>query len=1066
MDEDGWLYNGKVTDENPTYALEKDGQFRRLYQHTASVGLYGGNVSDSEQGIIQQVTLTPRGYNSYSVTGVYAPAGEVIKVQISEADMNATGGITVHIGQALYNGQANNIWMEKNVMNRMPIILNTMYVNKDTAKLEDGVYTAYVGSFLGGPIYIRNTSVTVTATISGAVPYSHYILGYTTPGEFEENSKSSAPYFDLEVRNYGVLHSGPKSYSEKYTYDDLYKAATLWEKVSLVSTTNSNQGIVFLYDPFVAAGAAVAFPGRSSVNCPTGWMDSSLNYEGIITSGSWGNFHEYHHNFQGYGVGNGGEVTNNGMSLVSYALFTKVSSSRNITNYGAGGLSGWNRYTSASWALEQTLKIARDGEEPENGNQGLSLYATLLHSFGPDNYIQAKKQQQTTKEYGEDYVGYMQAWQDITHNDMTYYFKDVLKGIDEETAKQYKNSNYSVFVPVSSVYQTGRSYMYDGKKQYITTAQPYVIPADEPFKIDLNQYTVTDGQYESGSIILPDDFTYKIKKVSKPQYGKLKKNKNGIYTYTPDPKHTRSGEIRVTLEIKHKDKLFKVDKVDLVLEFETTREFNKNMLQRSTYTYANGVAYTDAVTAFNEKYKGYTDVVKGDNVNKTQNSNTDVWYTNQQGDEMPQNAVVEVEGKIYVDETAKYRIAIRGRYNVALFVALNDSDDYKLAAKYVQTNTSSADFSNAEGTYKDYELKAGDWVKFKAVMITGNNGGKSSFMGVGWGKFTPALGTFDEDGNLVGATEESVKVSYANAYRSSYEFPSNDDFEPNYFYVRNYKYDYKDNVLLSDNQTLVSTNYNGAISWNINNFPVGNLFDGKKDTFIHTGNGITISQDTPLTMTADLGEAKTVNRIVIHTQYRPNGDYHCVKAFNLYGSLDGENYSLIGNFTDVTRNGTSVTVDFNETTLRYYKIDVVESTGRYVIIGEIEMWHSLEVLGGKQLTPGDDSLTFSKKWTSAQTFASFGHVYLGQKKDKVTFEFVGNRFAILSSKDFGTDFEVRIDGKRVKSEDLKEDGSAIYVSYLSKELKNKKHKVTIKCKGEANIDSIVIFGDEDKANKK
>ncbi|MDE5548878.1 MAG: hypothetical protein K2J13_01355, partial [Clostridia bacterium] len=126
MDKDGWLYSGKVTDENPTHALEKNGQFRRLYQHSASKGLYGGDVADDEQGIIQQVTISPRGYNSYSVTGVYAPAGEVIKIEISEQDMQATGGITIHIGQALYNGKANNIWMEKNVMNRFPIILNTM----------------------------------------------------------------------------------------------------------------------------------------------------------------------------------------------------------------------------------------------------------------------------------------------------------------------------------------------------------------------------------------------------------------------------------------------------------------------------------------------------------------------------------------------------------------------------------------------------------------------------------------------------------------------------------------------------------------------------------------------------------------------------------------------------------------------------------------------------------------------------------------------------------------------------------------------------------------------------
>ena len=144
----------------------------------------------------------------------------------------------------------------------------------------------------------------------------------------------------MEVWNYGVLHSGPRRYADSYSYEDLYKAAVLWEKISSVTTTGSSQGIVFLYDPFVAAGAAVAFPGRSSVNCPMDWMSNSLNYNVIVSSGAWGNLHEYHHNFQGYGVGNGGEVTNNGMTLVSYALFTKISARRGMGSFGAQGLGG------------------------------------------------------------------------------------------------------------------------------------------------------------------------------------------------------------------------------------------------------------------------------------------------------------------------------------------------------------------------------------------------------------------------------------------------------------------------------------------------------------------------------------------------------------------------------------------------------------------------------------------------------------------------------------------------------------------------------------------------------
>ncbi|MDE7086727.1 MAG: M60 family metallopeptidase, partial [Clostridia bacterium] len=580
------------------------------------------------------------------------------------------------------------------------------------------------------------------------------------------------------------------------------------------------------------------------------------------TYGSWGNFHEYHHNFQGYGVGDGGEVTNNGMNLVSYALFTKISALRSSGNSGAAGLGDWNRSTSATWALEQLLKIARDGENPENGNRGLALYATLLHNFGADNYIQAKVKQQRTGAYQENYFGYMQAWQDITHNNMYYYFNDILKG---DGLENNAPSNYPTFVPVSSVYQTGRSFNYDGEKKYITTMQPYRIPFGSEFKLDLNRYTVANGQYSGGSIVLPEGLTYNIKSVTLNANGseKLNDNGDGTYTYIPDGSKARSGKIIATLEILKNGAKF-TDDIDLVIELEQTREINKNMLERTTYTYEADKAYTDAVEAFNAGYAGYTSSVTNDNINRTQNCNTDIWYTNQEGDVMPENAVVELAGKIYIDETAKYRLAIRGRHNIALFIAINDSTTYELAAKRV--NNSSPDFTGEDGTYKDLTLNKGDWIRFKAVMITGTSGGKASYIGLGLGKFS--------DG------DETVSVRYASAYRMSYEFSSN-EFESDYMYTRTYSYNYKDNIKQTvnapENTTLADTNYSENIAWNRNDHKIVNLFDGNRDTFVHTNGNINISKETPLFFTVDLGSVKPINRIMFYTQYRPNGDWHCVK---------------------------------------------------------------------------------------------------------------------------------------------------------------------------------------------
>ncbi len=1075
INSNGYLYNGTTSDPSPALM---DGRRRKLYKHTASVGLYLGDVSDSEQGVVKQITMRPRGYNGYGVTGLYAPAGEVIKVTISESDMNATGGLTFHIGQALYNGQANNIWTEKNQMQRIPVLLNTLVLNKNTTFYDESTktYTGYIGSFIGGPIYIRNTNATFTTTISGAVTYPHFILGYTTKGDFEQSLKSSVPYFDLEVWSYGVLHSGPRLYASSYSYDDLYKVAILWEKVSTVTTTGSSQGIVFLYDSFVAAGAAVAFPGRRSVNCPADWMRNALNYNGIVNSGSWGNFHEYHHNFQGFGVGNGGEVTNNAMTLVSYALFTKISANRSIGSYGAQGLGGWNSYTSATWALSEVLKMKTGGAS--NGNQGLTLYATLLHNFGPENFIQSKVKQQS-RGYGQSYTGYLRAWQETTHNDMTYYFRNILSGtynhpengptefgITDDIVNSYKDTTLPLFVPVSCIYQTGRTYTYDNKKKDIKTMQPYVIPYGEEFTIDLRKYELGTGNiYNQGSIVLPNDFNFTVKSTPVAEYGQIVETETeGVYTYIPDPNHKESGEIRVTLELT-KTSAFEsdpnfgsrnIEDVELILEFEQSYEMNKSVLTRTTYTYDSGSAYTDAVTAFENNYAGYSSKEQVDNKNKIQNCNTDIWYTNQEGDNVPLNSVVELKGKIYADETAKYRISIRGRWNVALFVSFDEGKTYEKAAHFAQT-ANNYNFPTAEGTYADYELAAGTWVHFKAVMVTGQKGGTTSFLGVGWGKFVPEQGTINEDsGEVQDYAPEHVNVTYATAYRDTYQFSDN-SFETDYMYKRNYSYtygtSYNTNINYFPNIKIVDTT--GFPS----NYPGENLIDSDENNVCSSPTSMATK---PWSFTIDLGKEITANRFVL-SGFLYNGSSNknqTPRSITLWVGKSLDYLEVITSFDDGAVSGTTLAFNFDVKEFRYYKLEVrktAESSQNgygYAAIRNINFSYSLT---GKQLSPDLDDFTYSGSWRGKQTLSSFGHVYIGKNDSSISFNFTGSRLAILSSKAFTRDFVVFIDGIEMASSDIVQNNSDIVVSYLTKELENKEHTVKVVCRGESNIDSFVVF---------
>lgn len=1010
FDSEGYLYL------NDSPSLGKNNEHRKLYRHTASKGMYLGDVSDEEKGVIKKITMSSRGYlNGYGVTGLYAPAGEIVKVEISKDDMVSTEGITIHIGQALFNGQPNNIWSSRD-MNRMPVILNTLQINEDTAEynVSTGMYTAYIGSFLGGPIYIRNENVRFSMVISGAVRYSHFILGYTSQEEFEMNN-TSVPYFDLEVCETGVLHSGPKKYVESFGYDNFYNAGVLWDKISNVSTQVSKQGVVFLYDPFVAAGAAVAFPGRGSVNCPMSWFADSLNYDSFIQNGSWGNIHEYNHNFQGWGVGDGGEVTNNALSLVSYSAFTRVSSNRMIGSSNEN-LSGWNRYTSPSWSLNDIVSGTF-----ENGKKGLSIYSTLLHSFGQSVFMDTIK-----KANSQSVDDWFSASVESSNYDMTYYYKDLIGyDVSSDVLKEVSDKKLSMFVPVSSIYQTGRSYIQNGEKRYSRTTQPYQIGYNESVDLDLNRYTFSNNKCE-GSIVIPDGFSYKIKSVSNPENGMIMKVSDYKYKFIPND-NCHSGKIYVTLEITKNDGKFDVEDVDLVFEFEKTYEINKYKIGRTVYIYDSNV-YTSAKDAFENGYSGYVDKKEGYNDNTfstgrvVQDCNAEIWLENEEV-----NKVMEINGKYKIGEDGKYRFALRGRYNCALFVSLDEGNSYNYCAEYTNNTSSSADFPNNEGTYIDCSLYKGKWVYFKAVLICEKRE-RNSFIGVGVGKFE----------------ENKVVINKINAFNESYE-ENEDVFSSDYLFENDYLYSYQDNKSYKN----VEVSMDNYFPWNGSEHKIGNLIDGNYSTYIHTN--YQASSDKPLEIKVKLDSVVVANRLSLFTQSR--SDPHYPKSFSLYCSLDGVNYSKVSDFTNVKLNGNRIDVDFSEREFQYYKLVISESSNKYIILSEVVVQNINEINDGHHISLDRDNVNLYGEWEKLYKFSSFGHLYKGVKGSSFEYEFYGNRFGILSSYLLDNKIEVYIDGERYTSICLKDCDMKFATSLLD----NGFHNVEIRCLDNVEIDSIVYW---------
>lgn len=1000
LDENAYLCAGSGTydrmdaEGNLFLAGSKTG--RKLYKHTASVRMYLGDVSDDEPALVKRIHIRSRKAGTH-LTGLYAPAGEVIKIEMSEEDFEKTGGLIVYIGQVLENGQPNNIWKARE-FNRMPVIANTMTI-------QDPI--SYVGSYLGGPIYVRpvHAGTSFTATITGGVAYPHFILGYTTEKEFEESRRSSAPYFDLEIWDDGVRHSGPKSYSERFSYEDLTRAAVLWDKISTVSNQvpsgSADIGITFLYDPFVAAGAACAFVGRNTVNCPLSWMIGSLDYDAFVTSGSWGNIHEYNHHYQRYGFVPGDEVTNNALSLVSYSQFTKISSGRTLT----GSLSGWNRFTVPSVCLQETKSLAFG----ETANSQLDAYANVLHSFGPDAFIEAAQ-------YGKGIGGadmWFRSLCEATGYDMTYYFTELLhQTVSESVLEEYAKRSDPMYVPVASVFQTGVRYQAGGEQNDIRTVQPFEINPEEDFDMDFNTY-----------VEIPEGFSYRVKSVSSPQYGCLYKKSEGIYTYSPDSTHRSSGEFSVTLEITKDDRSFPVEDVELILELKQ----KANLLERTTYTYAQEKMYTDVETAYKQNYEGYENKTVGNNQNPVvngkvvQNGNAEVWLP-----DPAQNSIVEIRGKVKIPSDGKYRFAVRGRKKAGLYLS-TDQVHYHLAG-LLENRTGDALFHpEEENSYSDYELKKGQSVYFKAVLLVTDS---RSYVGVGWGKFK----------------DDAVDLDYLyDAYRVSAEY---EDFTSDYLYPREYEVDYQKTYSLSPH--LVDARYQ---PWD-ENYSIDNLFDDDQTNFIHSDR-TAISEENPFEMTVDLKETIETNRMTIYGE--PTRAYQ-PKTFRLYGGETLNDMKLLKEVHEAKVTGNQVVVDFDMQKIRYYRLVVTDTYApgiRYIAFRGVDF--SLNLTGGRQYSPDDEIFVYRGDWKVEKCFSTFGHVYSGDKA-VMEFEFTGTRWGIFSClSGQKTEFKVYIDGVLLDTLSVQNASNSVELSYLSPLLEEGKHKVKIEGNGSFNIDSVFII---------
>lgn len=1056
-------------------STQYSGEYRMLYAHTASDTMYGGGLSDDEPRIIKKISfLTRAGAASNQITGLYAPAGEVIKVEISEEDLKAAGGaLVVYIGQN-YNldQQVSMEWTGSGIkgsgLSRMSDILNKFVVTSPVS---------YVGSFLGGPIYVRpnsnRVSCNISVTISGGVKYQHFILGATTEEEYNLNKQSTAPYFDLEVYDQAVRFTCTKYASsgglafKDYTYENCTDGAILWDKISQVSKrvdqnglTSTSVPVMIIGDCYIAAGAAFANPGRNGVVCPYDWLASALNYNDFVNSGSWGTMHEYNHCWQGYGFGNGGEVSNNATTLVSYSLYTRISAARtSAVNWGDGG---WNRFTDPSQALTETLTLGRAGAKLFD----LSGYATLLHNIGQDNYLAAA--------HGGRESGctvYYNKLVSATQMDMTYFFTEVMNYDIGEAAgngvlgiasvQEAQAKNYPMFVPVASVYQVGRSITYgNGEKQYIYTAQPFAYGSGEYVMDFSDRNDFKNGVVVNKGLVIPDGFTAEVTAVSQPANGMVSILEGNQVKYTPKSNSDElcSGEFKVRLSITKDDGEFEVDDVELIINLK-----QGNNLDRTTYVYDSAAAVPDTASIYNPKTKtfdfgDYSSTETKKNV-CTQETNTQIWAAGRNYDDdtynasstnyrvMPLNQTLQtLDGVMYFTNAGTYRFTLKGRGVATLYLS------YDKGATWEPSLTINRTSGNAyiDTEYAEHEFKEGkNLVYFKVVLLVTK---ESDFFGVGC--------------SVKNADGEFTSFANASAYKNEALFnDATSKFITEYRYKMEYSYTFTNNATYNAaEQTLVSANRGSTAKANL---PIENLFDGKTNTYYHSSETSAdyISETNPFELVADLGTLRRVNNVTFYFYLHGLGNNGMPTSFKLYGSTDGVNFNkLLLDITDYSyASSKSQTFDFNETEIRYYKLVVTKTDNKYFAMASIVFnYIGVTYSGGHLIAPNETSIKYTGVWGYRNVLSNFGLIYTSSKGGYAEFTFTGTRFAYFAyqSAEFGT-VDIYLDGKLIASDvDLSADNNASSVAYmyLESDLSAGEHVVKIVGKsGKFNVDAFAYW---------
>ena len=194
---------GQIRIENEEILAETDAKIANntLQKHNSADGQFFGKVEDTAKRIVKKVTINHNVSSRHSL-GVFAPAGEILTVEIDEEIINKTdekNRLTIIVGFPYRENTVHEVEKKyfqkwRDAKNRMPILFKEFVITNPVTK---------IGSPLGGMVFLKDIPGAIDEDfdikISGGVNNPSYQYGVSSLSDWKDMLNSPSPYAIIQT---------------------------------------------------------------------------------------------------------------------------------------------------------------------------------------------------------------------------------------------------------------------------------------------------------------------------------------------------------------------------------------------------------------------------------------------------------------------------------------------------------------------------------------------------------------------------------------------------------------------------------------------------------------------------------------------------------------------------------------------------------------------------------------------------------------------------------------------------------------------------------------------------